>query len=59
MSKLKKKLKTQGENSKGRHFQNPWVPEKRPKKPDLNIKNVKPALHQALEASCSKNLFPC
>ena len=29
MSKLKKKLKTQGKNSKSRHFKDPWVPEKR------------------------------
>jgi len=27
----RKKLKTQGENSKSWHFQDPWVPEKRPK----------------------------
>ena len=39
-SKLKKKLKTQGENSKSRHFYDPWVPEKRPKKPEVNAINI-------------------
>ena len=54
MSKLKRKLETrrkyqnsrkkiQGENSKSRHFQDPWVPEKRPKKslPQLPVQDFR------------------
>ena len=33
--KTKKTLKTQGDNSKSRHFKDLWLPEKRPKNPGL------------------------
>ena len=35
-SRLKERTQTQGQNSKSWHFQDPWMPEKRPKKkPEL------------------------
>ena len=42
------KIKTQGENSKSRHFQDHWMLEKRAKKPSLNAPFLQSVGHNGI-----------